>query len=116
MFQPEDRPVPQVKPPEDKILGFSDVFPEAATSISFGKNTNRDPEHHPNLDHSEIATETLNVPDHDLLKKHFLNEGKVDPLVAKVICSEVIKIFKHEKNLLALDAPVTSKLSFIIII
>ena len=114
MFQPEDRPVPQVKPPEHTILGFSDVFPKPASSTSFGKNTTRDPGH-PKLDPSEIASEILNIPDHDLLKKHFLGEGKVDPLVAKVICTEVIKIFKHEKNLLALDAPVTSKQSLIFI-
>jgi diadenosine tetraphosphatase ApaH/serine/threonine PP2A family protein phosphatase len=107
MSQPEDRPVPQVKPPEHKILELSDVFPNLAANVLFGKNTNRDPAHHPNLDPSEIATETLSIPNHEMLKNHFLNEGKVDPLVAKVICNEVIKIFKHEKNLLALDAPVT---------
>lgn len=44
---------------------------------------------------------------HELIKKHFFGEGRIQELDALEIISRAMEIFKSEPNLLRLDAPVT---------
>ena len=55
----------------------------------------------------ESVFDANGMPDLDLLRKHFLREGRLEHGTATRIIQEAAKIFKQEPNLLRLHDPIT---------
>lgn len=50
-------------------------------------------------------------PNHEVLKQHFLKEGRIEEDVALRIIREGMELLRKEKTMLDIDAPVTGKFS-----
>lgn len=50
-------------------------------------------------------------PNHEVLKQHFLKEGRIEEDVALRIIKEGMELLRKEKTMLDIDAPVTGMLS-----
>lgn len=48
-------------------------------------------------------------PNHEVLKQHFLKEGRIEEDVALRIIREGMELLRKEKTMLDIDAPVTGK-------
>lgn len=55
----------------------------------------------------EVYDRRTNKPRPEILKEHFIKEGRVDEQVALKIISEGSALLKQEKTMLDIEAPVT---------
>lgn len=59
----------------------------------------------------EVYDRRTNKPRPEVLKEHFIKEGRVDEQVALKIITEGTALLKQEKTMLDIEAPVTGKFS-----
>jgi len=59
------------------------------------------------LSHAEVYNPVTGKPQYEVLKQHFLSEGRVEEGVALKIIRDGAELLKSEPTMLDIDAPVT---------
>lgn len=58
---------------------------------------------------SEVYDPRTNKPNPDILKQHFILEGRIDESAAMKIIKEGAALLRSEKTMVEIEAPVTGK-------